>query len=50
MEERAIKLDRENHNIVKENRRGETQLIATLEVSYKRRVLSDAKQICGVMT
>jgi len=30
--------------------RGETQLIATLEASYKRRVLCDAKQICGVMT
>ena len=30
--------------------REETQLIATLEASYKRRVLSDAKQICGVMT
>ena len=30
--------------------RGEIQLIATLEASYKRRVLSDAKQICGVMT
>ena len=37
-EERAIKLDRENQIIVKENHRGETQLIATLEASYKQRV------------
>ena len=48
-EERAIKLDRENQNIINENRMGETQLIATLKASYKRRVLSDTKQIGGVL-
>ena len=45
--EKIINLDRENNNIVKENRRGEKQLIAPLGTRPEGRVLSDARQICG---
>ena len=56
MEERVIKLDRENQNIVKEsvvenrNRGGESQLTGPLGTSSEGRVLSDIKQMSRVMT
>jgi len=49
-EEKVINLHRENQKIVKENRRGEKQLIAPLGTRPEGRMLSDIRQICGVMT
>ena len=55
-EERVIKQDRENQNIVKKsilenrNRGGEDQLIAPLGTSSEGRVLSDIRHMCRVMT